>query len=216
MALEPTPANLRTATKEPTRDASMTVRAAIGQQLISRETALAICRMVILDWEGEVEYRAQQPLVAEDGLNVWKIRGGLVRKPDAVPGDPTPIEMSISKFDGAIVSLAGSACRVAPGRRAIRPPNNFRGTRRFERLADARRTLSPVELSSDVLAFDRRAFGGAGDDRRMGGTAMRDPGPKGGLLGRGARPTASPFPIIILTAPGRGMRYRYFWPRQPE
>jgi hypothetical protein len=115
MALEPTPANLRTATKEPTRDASMTVRAAIGQQLISRETALAICRMVILDWEGEVEYRAQQPLVAEDGLNVWKIRGGLVRKPDAVPGDPTPIEMSISKFDGAIVSLAGSACRVAPG-----------------------------------------------------------------------------------------------------
>jgi len=115
MALEPTQANLRSTTKEPTRDASMTVRAAIGQQLISRETALAICKMLIIDWEGEAEYRAQQPLIAEDGTNVWKIRGSLVMKPDAIPGDPAPIQMSISKFDGAIVSLTGSACRVAPG-----------------------------------------------------------------------------------------------------
>ncbi len=93
----------------------MTVRAAIGQQLISRETALAICKMVIIDWEGEAEYRAQQPLIVEDGINVWKIRGSLVVKPGAIPGDPTPIQMSISKFDGAIVSLTGSPCRVAPG-----------------------------------------------------------------------------------------------------
>jgi len=115
MALEPTPANLRHTMKEATRDASMTVRAAIGQQLISRETALAICKMVIINWESEAEYHAQQPLIAEDGINVWKVRGSRVMKPGTVPGDLAPIQMSISKFDGAIVSLTGSACRVAPG-----------------------------------------------------------------------------------------------------
>ena len=115
MALEPTAAYPRSMTKEPTRDGSVTARIAIGKQLISRETALAICKMLIIDWEGEAEYRAQQPLIVEDGANVWNIRGGLVMKPDAIPGDPTPIQMSISKFDGAIVSLTGSGCRVAPG-----------------------------------------------------------------------------------------------------
>jgi hypothetical protein len=39
----------------------------------------------------------------------------LIVKPGAVPGDLAPIQMSISKFDGAIVSLTGSGCRVAPG-----------------------------------------------------------------------------------------------------
>ncbi|MFZ1963710.1 MAG: hypothetical protein WAU78_09665 [Roseiarcus sp.] len=115
MALDPTAAYPRSMIKEPTRDASMTVRAAIGQQLISRETALAIGKMVIIDWEGEAEFSAQQPLIAEDGLNVWIIRGSLIVKPGAVPGDLAPIQMSISKFDGAIVSLTGSGCRVAPG-----------------------------------------------------------------------------------------------------
>ena len=115
MAIDPTLVNPRSTTKEPTRDASMTVRAAIGQQLIPRDTALAIGKMVIIDWEGEAEYGAQQPLIAEDGINVWIIRGSLVVKPGTVPGDLAPIQMSISKFDGAIVSLTGSGCRVAPG-----------------------------------------------------------------------------------------------------
>jgi len=91
--------------EEPKRDGSMTVRTAIGQQLISRETALAICKMVIIDWEGEAEYRAQQHLNAEDGMNVWKVRGSRVLKPGADASDRGPIRMSISKLDAAIVSF---------------------------------------------------------------------------------------------------------------
>jgi len=86
------------------RNGSMQVRIATRQQLISRETALAICRMVITDIRGAAECRAQEPLIVEDGSDVWKICGSVQLKPDASPGDPSPIKMSISKFDGAIVS----------------------------------------------------------------------------------------------------------------
>ena len=88
----------------PKRDGSMHVRAAMRQQLISRDTALAVCRMVVTDVRGAAECQAQEPFIVEDGSDVWKIRGAVQLKPDAVPGDPSPIKMSISKFDGAIVS----------------------------------------------------------------------------------------------------------------
>jgi hypothetical protein len=101
--------------EEPKRDGSMYIRMAVGQQLISSATAVAICRMVVIDWEGEEECRWQEPLIAEEDSNVWNIRGSLLMKPDAIPGDPVPVRMSISKFDGAIVSLTGSAPRVAAG-----------------------------------------------------------------------------------------------------
>ncbi len=86
------------------RDGSMVVRAAMRQQLISRDTALAICRMVVTDIRGPAECKAQEPFVVEDGSDVWKIRGSIMMKPDAVPGHPSPIKMSIAKFDGTIVS----------------------------------------------------------------------------------------------------------------
>jgi hypothetical protein len=90
--------------ERPKRDGSMHVRAAMRQQLISRDTALALCRMVISDIRGAAECQAQEPFVVEDGSDVWTIRGSIQLMPDAVPGDPSPIKMSISKFDGAILS----------------------------------------------------------------------------------------------------------------
>jgi hypothetical protein len=42
--------------------------------------------------------------VVEDVSGAWKIRGSIELNPEAVPGDPSPIKMSISKFDGAIAS----------------------------------------------------------------------------------------------------------------
>jgi hypothetical protein len=77
----------------PKRDRSMHVRAAMRQQLISRDTALAICRMVIADLRGEAECQAQEPFVVEDGSDVWKIRGSTTLKPDAVkwPREAGPI-----------------------------------------------------------------------------------------------------------------------------
>ncbi len=89
---------------QPKRDGSMVVREGLRQQLISRDTALAICRMVVADIRGPAECNAQEPFVVEDGSDVWIIRGSIVMKPDAVPGDPSPIEMAIAKFDGAILS----------------------------------------------------------------------------------------------------------------
>jgi len=105
MAIEPTLAYPRSTTKEPTRDASMIGRTAMGQQLISSEIALALCKMVIIDWCGEEEYNAQAPLTVEDGTNVWKVRGSRVLKPGADASDRGPIRMSISKLDAAIVSF---------------------------------------------------------------------------------------------------------------
>ena len=105
MAIDPTLAYPRSTAKEPARDASMIGRAAIGQELISSDIALTLCKMVVTHWCGEDEYNAQLPLTVEDGSNVWKIRGSRVLKPDADASDRGPICMSISKFDAAIVSF---------------------------------------------------------------------------------------------------------------
>ena len=89
----------------PARDGSMHIRVAAGQLLVSRETALAICRLIVTDLYGEDEYRAQAPLGIEDGENVWIIRGSRVLRPNATAADRGPVQMSISKLDGAIVSF---------------------------------------------------------------------------------------------------------------
>ncbi|RBP15870.1 hypothetical protein DFR50_107140 [Roseiarcus fermentans] len=85
-------------------DGSMFVRKALGQQLISRDTALAICRMVVTDIRGAAEAKAQEPFVVDDAGDAWRIQGSVVLKPDAVPGDPSPAKMLITKFDGTILS----------------------------------------------------------------------------------------------------------------
>ena len=61
--------------EEPMRDGSMIIRAAARQVLISRETALGICKMVVANLYGEDECQRQSPLRIEDGGNVWTIFG---------------------------------------------------------------------------------------------------------------------------------------------
>ena len=68
---------------------------------------VALCRIVLTDVRGEEARHAQEPLTVEDGSNVWIVRGAIKMKPDAIPGDPAPIQMSISKFDGRIVAYYG-------------------------------------------------------------------------------------------------------------
>ncbi len=89
----------------PSRDGSMHIRAAAGQLLISRDTAMAICKMVVIDLYGEDEYKSQQPLRVEDGSNVWRAYGSRALRSGATAEDRGPLEMSVSKFDGAIVSF---------------------------------------------------------------------------------------------------------------
>jgi hypothetical protein len=107
MPVDPTSLFPQSTIKEPTRDASMTVRTAIRQQLISEEIALELCKMVIARWRGEDECKAQLPFTVEDGGNVWKVTGSRVLNKPWNPGDPAPIRMSISKLDAAIVSFFG-------------------------------------------------------------------------------------------------------------
>lgn len=87
-------------------DGLMLVRRAMGQQLISRDTALVICRMVVTDIRGAAECNSQEPFVVRDCGEAWNIKGSVIMKRDAVPGDPSPIEMLIAKFDGAILSYS--------------------------------------------------------------------------------------------------------------
>ena len=89
----------------PVRDGSIIIRAAARQLLISRETALAICRMVVTDLYGESEFRTQSPLRIEDRGNVWTMFGNRLLRPNATAAERGPVEMSISKLDGAIVSF---------------------------------------------------------------------------------------------------------------
>lgn len=89
----------------PTRDNSMMVRIALGQRLISRDTARAICKMVVGDLYGADECAAQEPLSVEDGGSVWNVHGHRVLKADATAADRGPLRMAISQFDGAIVSF---------------------------------------------------------------------------------------------------------------
>jgi hypothetical protein len=88
---------------EPQRDASMVARIAMGEQLVSSEIALELCKMVVINLRGKDEYEAQLPLSVEDGSNVWKVHGSRELKDETFPLGP--ICMSISKLDAAIVSF---------------------------------------------------------------------------------------------------------------
>jgi hypothetical protein len=93
--------------ERPEPDVSMICRVAIGDALISRDSALAIYKLVIADCRGEAELRAQEPLEVADGGNVWAVSGSrpiVGRETNDYAG---PICMSISKLDGAIVSFTG-------------------------------------------------------------------------------------------------------------
>ena len=97
------PAYSKSIIVEPQRDASMVARIAMGEQLVSSEIALELCKMVIIHLRGKDEYEAQIPLSVEDGSNVWKVRGSRALKDDTFPLGP--VCMSISKLDAAIVSF---------------------------------------------------------------------------------------------------------------
>ena len=92
---------------KPKRDSSMIIRSA-AQELISRETAIEMCRMIVTDLYGLEEYELQKPLRVEDGGNVWNVIGSHPERAggmDRPVGERGPIKMSISKVDGAIVSF---------------------------------------------------------------------------------------------------------------
>jgi hypothetical protein len=92
---------------KPKPDASMIGRVALGEKLISRDTALAIYRLVIADCRGGDELRAQEPLAVEDRDNIWRISGSRQVEGRETIAYSGPICMSISKLDGAIVSFTG-------------------------------------------------------------------------------------------------------------
>jgi hypothetical protein len=82
-------------------------RVALGEPLISRDTALAIFKMVIVDSRGADELRAQEPIAVEDGGNVWRITGSRPIEGRETIAYSGPISMSVSKLDEAIVSFMG-------------------------------------------------------------------------------------------------------------
>ena len=86
---------------KPERDVSMIVLTAAGEQSVSSSTALELIKRVIADYHGPEELAAQEPLMVEDGGNVWTITGSRIRK----PYDIGPVKASVSKLDAAIVSL---------------------------------------------------------------------------------------------------------------
>ncbi|MGO8834004.1 MAG: NTF2 fold immunity protein [Roseiarcus sp.] len=90
--------------EKPKRDGSMVIRSAY-QQLISSQTAIEICRMVLVDIYGAEEYELQKPLRVEDGGNMWKVVGSHPERTEPDASQRGPISMSISKIDGAIVSF---------------------------------------------------------------------------------------------------------------
>jgi hypothetical protein len=87
------------------RDNSMMIRSALGQALISRETAATICKMVVCDLYGADEYAAQAPVTIEESEGAWNLRGSRVLPAGATSADRGPLQMRISKLDGAILSF---------------------------------------------------------------------------------------------------------------
>jgi hypothetical protein len=93
----------------------MVIREAMRQQLISRDTALSICRLVLADVLGAEALRRQEPLSITDGDDVWNLKGAIEQGPQWRSGVPRPIQMAISKFDGAIISFFGPLPKLAQG-----------------------------------------------------------------------------------------------------
>ncbi len=86
----------------------MIARLAMREPLISRETALAMYRLIVADHRGEAELHAQAPVeIVVDGGNVWKVSGSRPIEGRESENYAGPICMSISKLDGAIVSFTG-------------------------------------------------------------------------------------------------------------
>jgi len=90
--------------ERPERDGSMVIRSAL-QQLISSQTALEICKLILVDLYGVEAYESQKPVRVLDGGNVWNIVGNHPPRKGDVVGETGPVRMSISKIDGAIVSF---------------------------------------------------------------------------------------------------------------
>jgi hypothetical protein len=89
------------------RDPTMVVHAALNKPLISPETALEIARRVFSDFLGAKAGELREPLLVEDGVDVWKIRGDRAWE-GFIPGSPVgrlAVQMKIAKIDGAIVSF---------------------------------------------------------------------------------------------------------------
>jgi hypothetical protein len=86
---------------EPERHVSMIGFTAMGAQLVSAPTALALVKMVIADYYGPNELAAQEPMKVDEGGAVWKVTGSRARERYG-RGE---IEADVSKLDAAILRL---------------------------------------------------------------------------------------------------------------
>lgn len=91
-------------------DLSMYLYLMVGEKLITRETALAIARMVLRDRFGSEEVDHQEPFHVEERGDTWVVVGNGV--PDWNDGRPREAlrygraEVILSQHDGRIVKLA--------------------------------------------------------------------------------------------------------------
>jgi len=81
--------------RRPPRDESVVATMLANDALVSAQTALVLFRAVVAERRGADVLAAQEPIRVEDGRNLWSVVGA------------GGIAMSITKLDGAIVSLTG-------------------------------------------------------------------------------------------------------------
>jgi hypothetical protein len=86
---------------KPERHVSMIGFTAMGTQLVSAPTALALIKMVIADYYGPEELAAREPMKVEDGGAVWKMTGSRPRERYG-RGE---IEADVSKLNATILRL---------------------------------------------------------------------------------------------------------------
>lgn len=98
-------------------DLTMDLYRAIGEKLISRETALGFAALLVQDRFGREEFDRQVPLKIREQDDAWIITGSA--KPSSPAGTPSGalktgnLLMTISQFDGRILNF-GLAGHIVP------------------------------------------------------------------------------------------------------
>jgi len=95
----------------------MELYSAIGEKLVSRETALGIAALVVKDRFGQSEFDRQLPLQIREQDEAWIITGSA--RSDVPAGTPSgalkrgKLLMTISQLDGRILNF-GLAGHIVP------------------------------------------------------------------------------------------------------
>jgi len=100
-----------------TSDLTIDLYRAIGERLISSETALGIAALIVQDRFGQEEFDRQVPLEVREQDDAWIITGSA--QSDVPAGTPSgalktgKLLMTISQFDGRILNF-GLAGHIVP------------------------------------------------------------------------------------------------------